>query len=117
MHPEATEQTRDRDMHPTADPPASPSAEQWFTYLGGEVFGPLTLAEMHALANEGRLTPQSQTTRRSPPEWKGAGEDERLAAFFSQSAPRISPSPTQPAGDPPLLAVKPSTGSTSESAV
>jgi hypothetical protein len=118
MHPEATEQTRDSDQHPTVKPPTPSCAEQWFTFLEGEVFGPLTIAEMRALSVEGRLTPKSQTTRRSPPEWKSAAEDERLAALFSRPDPSVLPSPpAPPAGDLPLLAVRPATRSATDPTV
>lgn len=109
MHPEATEKKRADAPQSIERKPIPPRTQQWFTFLGGEIFGPLTHNEMHALVSEGRLTLQSETTRRTPLEWKSAGADELLAAFFSKSALGSLPLSASPVNfcASPLLAVRP----------
>jgi TM2 domain-containing membrane protein YozV len=87
----------------------SPHASQWFTFLDGQVFGPLTLDEMRFLIKQGRLTLNSEITRRTPLEWKTAGGDELLTAFFQ--SPALSSLPSHASAvtsdGQPLLAVRP----------
>ncbi len=88
MLPDATDTARDGPWGSRGEVPAPPQSAQWFAYLDADVLGPLGLGEMRALAEEGRLTPRSQTTRRSPPEWKSAAQDDLLAPIFADGSAR-----------------------------
>lgn len=111
MQPRMTDRT-----HEEPPRPPEPRPEEWFIYSEGEVSGPLTLREMDALARTGRLTKSTQATRRTPPEWKNAVEDARLAPLFEATSWKAEapidpmPGPWRAEDAPPRLSVKPKQG-------
>jgi len=76
----------------------------WMVNVGGRAYGPYTDAQMAAFAAEGRLAPQSLIARSTEGNFRPAGEEPALAAFFTSvpSAPIVAePAPraeAKPAG-------------------
>jgi GYF domain 2 len=69
----------------------------WMVSVSGRAYGPYTDAQMAAFAAEGRLAPQSLIARSTEGNFRPAGEEPALAAFFTPAA--MEPQPVTPRAD------------------
>jgi len=66
----------------------------WMVNVGGRAYGPYTDAQMAAFAAEGRLAPESLIARSNDTQFRAAGEEPALAAYFPPTpGKQISPAP------------------------
>jgi hypothetical protein len=70
--------------------------DNWTISVNGRNYGPYTEPQMQAFAAEGRLAPQSLVARDDENQFRAAGEDPVLSAFFRPATPpATAPRPTQ----------------------
>jgi hypothetical protein len=67
-------------------------SDTWTISVSGQNYGPYTTAQMQAFVGEGRLAPRSLVCRADENQFRAAGEDPVLAAFFRPAEP-VRPTP------------------------
>lgn len=91
-----------------AEEPAAPEPKEWYCRVDGTELGPLTLTEMAALAEEGRLTGGDDVRRGRKVTWFPATVFPELASFLPTARARSESVPlNEPAAAPPSSAPAP----------
>ncbi len=72
-------------------------SESWTISVGGRVYGPYSIEQMRGFHAEGRLADHSLVARAGDEQFRAAGEDPALAAFFQPAAQSAAPAAAAPA--------------------
>ena len=78
-------------MAPTAPPPPPPVATVWHVAKDGQSIGPLTMAQLQAMATDGRLSRDSLVWCAGMAGWTAAGQTPQLTALFGAPPPPPPP--------------------------
>jgi hypothetical protein len=62
-------------------------SDTWTICVSGQNYGPYTATQMQAFVGEGRLAPRSLVSRADENQFRAAGEDPILGAFFRPAEP------------------------------
>jgi hypothetical protein len=76
-------------------------AEQWFYSREGQPKGPLTFAEIVALAQAGEIAPTELVWQEGTPDWRRAADVPGLFAPAAATSAMPLPLPPRPVGAPP----------------